>query len=56
MLSARRCAWMLASFAALACAAGAQDQPIPSGIDRKAFNVWKSQYWKNRALDFSSNP
>ncbi|MBY8881583.1 HNH/ENDO VII family nuclease [Actinacidiphila acidipaludis] len=25
---------------------------IPSGIDRDAFNAWKSQYWKNRAAGF----
>jgi RHS repeat-associated protein len=25
---------------------------IPSGIDRKAFEAWKKDYWKNRALDF----
>jgi RHS repeat-associated protein len=25
---------------------------IPSGIDRNAFNAWKSQYWKNRAAGF----
>jgi hypothetical protein len=29
--------------------AGAQ---IPSGIDRDAFNTWKSQYWKDRAAAF----
>jgi RHS repeat-associated protein len=26
---------------------------IPSSIDRNAFNTWKKQYWKNRALDFN---
>jgi hypothetical protein len=25
---------------------------IPSGIDRDAFNAWKSQYWKDRAAGF----
>ncbi|MFI9114113.1 HNH/ENDO VII family nuclease [Streptomyces venezuelae] len=25
---------------------------IPSGIDRDAFNTWKSQYWKDRAAGF----
>lgn len=25
---------------------------IPSGIDRNAFNAWKAEYWKRRALDF----
>ncbi|KOV76105.1 hypothetical protein ADL01_16825 [Streptomyces sp. NRRL WC-3618] len=25
---------------------------IPSGIDRDAFNSWKSQYWKDRAAGF----
>lgn len=25
---------------------------VPSGIDRKAFNKWRSDYWKNRAKDF----
>ena len=25
---------------------------IPSGIDRKAFNKWRGEYWKNRAKDF----
>ncbi|MBC1727266.1 hypothetical protein HB981_12310 [Listeria seeligeri] len=24
----------------------------PTGIDRKAFNKWRSEYWKNRAKDF----
>ncbi|WP_418219650.1 HNH/ENDO VII family nuclease [Candidatus Formimonas warabiya] len=25
---------------------------VPSGIDRGQFNIWKSNYWKNRANDF----
>ncbi len=25
---------------------------VPSGIDRKNFNKWRSQYWKARAIDF----
>nr|MBO0489218.1 hypothetical protein [Enterococcus sp. DIV1094] len=25
---------------------------VPSGIDRKTFNKWRSNYWKNRANDF----
>lgn len=25
---------------------------VPSGIDRKSFNKWRSDYWKNRAKDF----
>ncbi|ALS02150.1 hypothetical protein ATZ33_12390 [Enterococcus silesiacus] len=25
---------------------------VPSGIDRKSFNKWRSEYWKNRAKDF----
>jgi hypothetical protein len=25
---------------------------IPSGIDRGTFDVWKKNYWKNRANDF----
>ncbi|WP_255435860.1 HNH/ENDO VII family nuclease [Salinispora sp. H7-4] len=25
---------------------------IPSGIDRKAFAVWKTAYWKGRAAGF----
>lgn len=25
---------------------------IPSGINRKAFNTWRSDYWINRANDF----
>ncbi|MFS7120124.1 HNH/ENDO VII family nuclease [Carnobacterium maltaromaticum] len=25
---------------------------VPSEIDRKSFNKWHSDYWKNRAKDF----
>ncbi|MGM0256890.1 hypothetical protein IGK67_001588 [Enterococcus sp. AZ093] len=25
---------------------------VPSGIDRKSFNKWRADYWKNRANDF----
>lgn len=25
---------------------------IPSGINRSAFNRWRSDYWKSRANDF----
>ncbi|WP_179946587.1 MULTISPECIES: HNH/ENDO VII family nuclease, partial [Listeria] len=25
---------------------------VPSGIDRKSFNKWRSDYWENRAKDF----
>ncbi|WP_390888176.1 HNH/ENDO VII family nuclease [Enterococcus gilvus] len=25
---------------------------VPSGIDRKSFSNWRSDYWKNRAKDF----
>ncbi|EPS1327112.1 HNH/ENDO VII family nuclease [Listeria monocytogenes] len=25
---------------------------IPTGIDRKAFNKWRSDYWKERAKEF----
>ena len=25
---------------------------MPSGINRRAFDVWKEDYWANRALDF----
>jgi filamentous hemagglutinin len=26
---------------------------IPSGINRSAFNAWRSRYWMNRANDFT---
>ncbi|WP_246798742.1 HNH/ENDO VII family nuclease [Rhizobium leguminosarum] len=25
---------------------------IPSGIDRAAFDVWKAEYWENRATTY----
>ena len=28
------------------------DNSIPSGIDREAFDKWRSDYWKSRANDF----
>lgn len=27
------------------------DYPIPTGIDRKQFNKWRYQYWKNSAKE-----
>jgi hypothetical protein len=29
---------------------------IPSGIDRRAFNAYKRQYWRARAADFAPQP
>ncbi|MBY5565013.1 HNH/ENDO VII family nuclease [Rhizobium leguminosarum] len=25
---------------------------IPSGIDRAAFDIWKAEYWENRAATY----